>query len=121
MDDETNKEGWQRVVDVIRNAVYDYLTPYLRDPVGWELDVSGEEAYKAWAEATGDDIDAVVAVLDLCRSRIKPVFECKECAKEQDSECKWCAKWQTCAENVQSNYEIVSARLDRVRAALEGE
>jgi hypothetical protein len=38
-----------------------------------------------------------------------------------DTECKWCAKWQTCAENVQSNYEIVSARLDRVRAALEGD
>ena len=90
-------------------------------PAGWELDVTAVDMWNRYNETDEGTIESMQAVLDLCRSRIRPVFERKECANKANDECKWCAKWQTCAENVQSNYEIVSARLDRVRAALEGE
>jgi len=67
--------------DAIRAA----LAPWLREPVGWELDVTAQAIRNAWldAEAGGDSWDAAEAILDLCRSRIRPVFECKECAYKQ--------------------------------------
>ncbi len=42
-DDETNKDGWQRVLDVVRNATYETLRPWLRDPVGCDCSAIREE------------------------------------------------------------------------------
>lgn len=77
--------------------------PWLRDPVGWELDVTDSEIYNAYADAD----NGPAAALDFCRSRIRPVFECPECAERT------------------RHYNEVGAALQQVadiaRAALEGE
>jgi hypothetical protein len=99
-------------------AILDYLRPWLRNPAGCELDVTIDAAMKAYlnecmvnsgrmAECRGDGISGV---LDLCRSRIRPVYECKECAKLRDEVTFWKR------ENVTSNNKMLSAR-----AALEDE
>ncbi len=62
----------------------DYLRPWLRDPVGFELDVTAEEMAMAYKDNVGGDgllYGGLCAMLALCRSRIRPVYECKECAK----------------------------------------
>jgi len=91
-----------------------------RVPVGWELDVTEQAIRNAWLDAEaggGNTWNAAKAVLDLCRSRIKPVSECKECAKLRDEVTFWKR------ENVASNNQILSAiaTLQAPRAALEGE
>jgi len=48
---------------------------YLRDPVGWELDLQPHELRKAYYDGMWDEAIALI------RSRIKPAFECKECAR----------------------------------------
>lgn len=93
------------------------LRPWLRDPVGCELDVGPIAMLKAFNAAPKggvhrnvDDVEGMKAVLDLCRARIKPVYECKECAGLRDE----VAFWKR--ENVASNNKMLAAR-----AALEGE
>jgi hypothetical protein len=90
----------------------DYLRPWLRDPVGFELDVHPDqlELYKWVTEPDGGYEYAAQQAIDLCRSRIRPVFECKECAKLRDEVTFWKR------ENVASNNKMLAAR-----AALDGE
>jgi len=92
--------------------IYDYLRPWLRDPVGCELDVHPDqlELYKWVTEPDGGYEYAAQQAIDLCRSRIRPVFECKECAKLRDEVTFWKR------ENVASNNKMLAAR-----AALDGE
>jgi len=64
-------------------------------PVGCTLDVTAEEMYREWhKQGPRDSVLAMADVLDLCRSRIRPVFECKECAKKETTtpRCDECAK-----------------------------
>ena len=72
------------------------------EPVGWELDVTADEALRVYSRG-GKSIGGMHNVLDLCRSRIRPVFECKECRQ-----------WRN------ANDELVR-RATAARAALEGE
>jgi hypothetical protein len=89
------KEDWCRAA----RAAFAHIG---RVPVGWELDVTADElAAKMWGF-----FDAQVMapqILDICRSRIRPVYECKECIQ-----------WRN------ANNELVR-RADAARAALEGE
>jgi len=92
--------------DEWRKAVRAALAAGGRVPVGWELDVTEQAIRNAWLDAEaggGNTWNAAKAVLDLCRSRIKPVYECKECIQ-----------WRN------ANNELVR-RADAARAALEGE
>ena len=82
--------------------------------VGWELDVTADEA---WAAYNAYGPGGIKAVLDLCRARIKPVFECKECAK-----------WEQAYKNriderdtAQRRAMELQIQVNAVRAALEGE
>ena len=122
-DGDTNKDGWQRVVDVVRTATYETLRPWLRDPVGWELDVRAIDIaniiYTASVGAVSEKWKDTAAqrILDLCRSRIRPVFECKECEQ-------WSKDW----DSQSKAYEILSKsnskackQINTIRAALEGE
>lgn len=85
----------------------EYLRPWLRDPVGFELDVTAKQMMELYYEK-GHALPSMQAVLDLCRSRISPVYECKECAKLRDDVTFWKR------ENVASNNKMLAAR-----AALE--
>lgn len=77
------------------------LRPWLREPMGWELDVTADElAPLYWrARGTNDNIrefdqlcendkkqilNGLAFSIDLCRSRIRPTFECAECAKKDE-------------------------------------
>lgn len=97
-------------------AILAALASWLRDPVGWELDVTAEEARRAWGREYGHP-EGVQAVLDLCRSRIRPVMECKECAK-----------WRSYGTKMEDSARMLAKRIDKTRmsmdaarAALEGE
>ena len=89
--------------------IYDFLAPWLRDPVGWELDVTSEEMYDKWNDFTCDEDRSFQAVLDLCRSRIRPVMECKECAG-----------WKAHAAAIEDSSFDMIKRISAARAALEG-
>lgn len=95
--------------DVIE-LIYDFLAPWLRDPVGWELDVTSEEMYDKWNDFTCDEDRSFQAVLDLCRSRIRPVMECKECADNK-----------RLADAAIISERVATDRINAARAALEGE
>lgn len=103
--------------DAIRAA----LAPWLREPVGWELDVTAQAIRNAWldAEAGGDSWDAAEAILDLCRSRIRPVMECKECAYKQ-TRIHRLEGWVGALEGYCDDMRKLAAQLP-ARAALEGE
>lgn len=113
--DETNKDGWQRVLDVVRNATYETLRPWLRDPGGCELDVTAIEIANIIHTASVGAISetwkctAAQRVLDLCRKRIR---ECKECAGLKQRLHHAAVAWNT----VRSHEAI-----DALDAALEGE
>ena len=63
------------------DAILTALRPWLRTPVGWELDVTAEEIDEVWSSTRGGSNDAFRAIIDFCRSRIRPTFgPCKECA-----------------------------------------
>lgn len=103
------------------DAILDAFTPYLRDPVGKpELDVTAEELENAWRRTSGSSLDAFRVVLDLCRSRIRPTFECKECAGFAEQVAEQARKTEDLERRVAI---IVQAKqhLDAARAALEGE
>jgi hypothetical protein len=74
---ELDKQRFSACAEAILAA----LRPWLRDPAGWELDVTEQAIRNAWldGEAVGNSWDAARKVIDLCRSRIEPVYECKEC------------------------------------------
>lgn len=64
-------------------AILAALAPWLREPVGWELDVTAEELSDILLPVHRQSVTVMQAtrtILDLCRSRIRPTFECKECA-----------------------------------------
>ena len=79
-------------------------------PAGWELDVTAVDMWNRYNETDEGTIESMQAVLDLCHSRIRPAFECKECARLRDEVTFWKR------ENVASNNKMMAAR-----AALEGE
>jgi hypothetical protein len=58
-----------------------YLAPYLREPVGCTLDVTPEELRRVFCERVAENQEGWPAVLEYVKSRIRPAFECKECAK----------------------------------------
>lgn len=80
------------------------LTPYLRDPVGWELDLQPHELRKAYYDGMWDEAIALI------RSRIKPAFKCKECAN-----------WKAYAAAIEDSSFDMIKRINLARAALEGE
>jgi len=85
-------------------AAYDHIG---RVPVGWEFDVTAEElAAKMWGFFDAEDMAS--KILDHCRSRIKPIYECKECANKE-AEIDRVRNW-----NVNLNTTV-----EAVRAALE--
>jgi hypothetical protein len=92
------------------NAILATLAPYLREPVGWTLDVTPDELFNEWNKADSMDVPSWQTCLDLCRSRIKPVYECKECANERKRGDKWADDCVTLA-----------GRIRAARAALEGD
>ena len=82
------------------------LRPWMHTPVGWTLDVTAEELRnKLWGFFDADKLSK--EVLDLCRSRIRPVYECKECARRRNV--------------IPQIIADVTAAADAARAALEGE
>ncbi len=91
------------------------LRPWLRQPTGWELDVTPNEAMRAYCETYHEGAQKDwQAVLDLCRSRIRPTFECAECAKMKEQR-------KAFRKIVIDGAEEVRNRIDAARAALEGE
>jgi len=79
-----------------------------RVPVGFELDVTADEAEAAYYNPTVPVSTRYSQFLiDLCRSRIKPVYECKECAKMQTE--------------MKARLDNLAAATYAIRAALEGE
>lgn len=67
-------------------AILTTLRPWLHEPTGWELDVTAREIH----DTCTTRLDGYQAVLDLCRSRIRPTFECAECAKRNSKCCPCC-------------------------------
>ena len=88
------------------------LHPWLHTPVGWELDVTAAEAETLYYETDSgeDEMQEWAAILNLCRSRIRPVYECKECAG-------WEAKYK----ELKRWHDRLDGIVDAARAALEGE
>jgi len=112
----------------------DYLRPWLRDPVGCELDVTAEEVFdegcRAYMQSSGittkpemdrDDRAEVQAVIDLCRSRIRPVFECKECAKKDTRIDMYDRQQNMMAKSIEVQRQGLERAAAAARAALEGE
>lgn len=59
----------------------DYIAPWLREPVGWECDMTDEQCMEEMlAIKKTQDSPSSPKFRDLVLSRIRPVFECKECA-----------------------------------------
>lgn len=98
-----------RSVQAQASTILTALRPWLRDPVGWELptfeeyrDVRNEEADKSQ-----DWNDQLEFEYHWLRSRIRPTFECAECAKRKTD-------IKGCVQNIESAASFI-------RAALEGE
>jgi len=99
------------------DAILAALAPYLREPT---LDVTAQEIYTEWYKADDRSHEGRwTAVLDLCRSRIRPVYECAECAAIRAER-----------DEINRNYtglvdlllpHLRAAKADAARAALEGE
>lgn len=90
------------------------LRPWLRQPTGWELDVTPNEAMRAYCETYHEGAQKDwQAVLDLCRSRIRPTFECAECAKVKAERDAFCRSWDDCRNRL--------CVIRNLCAALEGE
>lgn len=96
-------------------AIRDYFAPWLRTQLGWELDVDPKEMYTAWYKCDlGYGPNRMKAVLDLCRDRIRPVMECKECAAKEAELRRHNEKWTGFIQRCQADAQ-------NARAALEGE
>lgn len=105
--------------DVIE-LIYDYLTPFLRDPVGWEPITLEEYTDMRNRFTRGYDWEQQLAKeYDWLRSRIKPVFECKECAYKQ-TRIHRLEGWVGALEGYCDDMRKLAAQLP-ARAALEGE
>lgn len=65
-----------------------------RVPVGWELNVTAD-VIEVIARSSSRQTRAK-EILDLCRSRIKPIYECKECAKVKAERDAFCRSWDDC-------------------------
>ena len=103
--------SWYAWVELLVTETLAALAPWLRDPVSWELDVTSEEMYTAWCKCALDyGPNRMIAVLDLCRSRIRPVFGCKECEK-----------WEKKYQDMNRWHDELDAKLCAARAALDGE
>lgn len=108
-------------------AILTALSPWLRTPTGWELDVTAEQ-FARWHQDTKhdqsanyekfDDLgenykeDFIVTAessLNYLRSRIRPTFECKECATAKRA-----------VQIERDGVNALTARIDAARAALEG-
>jgi len=102
--------------EYVAKAILTALRPWLRDPVGCDLDVRAIDMANIMHTASVGAVSetwkdtAAQRILDLCRSRQKPVYECKECAKAEAE----CRQWRN------ANDELVR-RATAARAALEGE
>lgn len=95
------------------DAILTALAPYLRDQVGWKLDVTAEELSDILLPVHRQSVTVMQAtrtILDLCRSRIRPVYECKECAN-----------WKAHAAAIEDSSFDMIKRINLARAALEGE
>jgi len=115
--------GWNEMLDVGREswrnsarAAYAHIG---RVPVGWELDVHPDqlELYKWVTMPDGGYAYATQQAIDLCRSRIKPVYECKECAKKEEQYQDLISAGNDEADRINKAMEAI----DAARAALEGE
>jgi hypothetical protein len=84
----------------------------LRDPAGWELDVTAD-VIEVIARSSSRRTRAQ-EILDLCRSRIRPVYECKECADSLKGRSRILDAWN-------EHCRLTGDSLERTRAALEGE
>ena len=105
-------DRWVAIADHILAA----LAPYLRDPVGWELDVTWQEMSSVWSKH-GSIKTGMEAVLDLCRSRMRSTYKCRECAA-------WKAKYNESNQEINKALEAFGTAmpaLNAARAALEGE
>jgi len=113
------EEKWKECQDLWDSGqeYSDWLLPLLPEsaPVGVELDVTADElAAKMWG-FFGAQVMAP-QILDLFRSRIRPVYECKECARLKD---RFSAMQE---EQIAMNDKILAALESvKARAALEGE
>lgn len=100
-------------VEIDRTSVSDLevaLRPWLRDPVGFELDVHPDQLdlYKWVTEPDGGYAYAAQQAIDLCRSRISPTYECDCSAIEKERDL------------LKVEYESRQIMINNVRAALEG-
>lgn len=108
------------------------LAPFLREPVGWELDAPEggwlSEGFCIHNPSTGETHSLDSFVSHVC-SRIRPVYECKECAARREHmmkpqpeiRCAQCVAFEKeCIQMRNANNELVR-RADAARAALEGE
>lgn len=84
-----------------------------------ELDVHPDqlELYKWVTMPDGGYAYAAQQAIDLCRSRIKPVYECKECAKKEEQYQDLISAGNDEADRINKAMEAI----DAARAALEGE
>lgn len=98
-------------LDVGAEAILSALAPWLRDPVGWELDVMASDDGKPFYSQTE---------LDWLKSRIRPAFKCKECAGFAEQVAEQVRKTEDLERRVAI---IVQAKqhLDAARTALDGE
>jgi hypothetical protein len=93
-----------RRIDALKACVRKWKAKTNEPATGWELDVTAGELWDAYDKAGGGNSGSWQAVVDLCRSRIRPTFgPCQECAK-----------------HVRRAYDDM-ARYAAARAALEGE
>ena len=96
--------------EAMARAVLQHLAPYLRDPVEWELDVTEKQIRHWWHENVSGSVDVwpgeARALTEFFRSRIKPVYECAECAK-----------WEKDCRALSAASRSIDARI----SALEGE
>lgn len=117
--------------DARAEAILAALAPYLREPTGWELAMHRDELdlYRWVTEPGGGYSYAAQQTLDLCRSRIRPVFECQECAARHEAmikpqpevQCAGCVKWEAYGVKMEDTARVLAKRIDAVRTALEGE
>ena len=99
---ETGARGEELV-----RRIYDYLRPWLRTPTGWELDVTANGLIAEVGYLAGLTHGEAKEVIQYFTERIRPTFECQECAV-----------WKTTYERDKAGWQ---ERAGRARAALEVE
>ena len=84
-------------------AILTALRPWLRDPVGWELDVNCAAVADWLDNHIGDD-----HFRNWLRTRIRPVFECQECAN-----------WKSFGTKMEDSARVLAKRIDKTRMAMD--